>query len=455
MTLRAHIKANLTLALPVMISNLGHVLMGLTDSVMIGHYSSLSLAAAGLATVVFNVFMLFGIGVSYAITPLVAAAHGEKNPEAITASVQHGIVINVFTSAVLILLVVAGKNALHHIGQPEEVVALSLPYLSIITYSLLPLAVFQSFKQFAEGLTHTRVAMFVMIGANVINVFLNYVLIYGHLGFPELGLKGTGWATLISRIVMALGIMAYIRVDRNFRLYQAVFSLPRYSKNLFNRMLHLGIPSGVQFIFEVAAFDFSLVMMGWFGSTVIAAHHISINMATISYMTTAGLAAAATVRVGYYLGGRDVHNLKAAAYSLLAMAVLVMSGWAVLFIAGREWLPSIYVDDPAVMEIATSLLAIAGLFQLADGAQVVCASALRGLHDVKIPSLFIFISYWILGLPLGYFIAFTWGVGPTGIWWGLLTGLTLTALAMFMRLRRLMNTIDNSLRIPEERNATR
>jgi MATE family multidrug resistance protein len=203
-------------------------------------------------------------------------------------------------------------------------------------------------------------------------------------------------------------------------------------------MLNIGIPSGGQFIFEVAAFDFSLVMMGWLGTQTQAAHQIAINLATISYMTTAGLAAAATVRVGYYFGSKDFENLRKAAYSILAMAIFIMSLWAILFISGRFWLPELYVSDQAVLPIASSLLIIAGIFQLSDGIQVVCASSLRGLQDVKIPSLLIFISYWIIGLPLGYYLTFIAGIGAVGVWWGLFIGLTLTAIALFLRVKHLI-----------------
>ena len=200
-------------------------------------------------------------------------------------------------------------------------------------------------------------------------------------------------------------------------------------------MLHLGVPSGVQFIFEVAAFDFSLVMMGWLGTITQAAHQIAINLATVSYMTTAGLASAATIRVSHFLGKRDIKNLRTAAYTLLAMALLLMVLWALVFIVGRNWLPGLYVENTEVIKIASTLMIIAGLFQLSDGTQVVCIAALRGLQDVKVPSLFIFIAYWIIGLPLGYWLAFDMKFGALGIWSGLLIGLTVTAAAMFVRFR--------------------
>lgn len=445
MTWREHIRKNWQLALPVMLSQLGHVMMGVADNVMVGHVGVTSLAAAGLALVAFNVLFLFGIGVSFAITPLVASAHGENNDDRITSVLKHGLVVNTINGMVLCSVVWMGQGILYHLNQPDEVVALAIPYLRIVSFSLIPVMVFQSFKQFAEGLSRTRVAMVVVLLTNVLNITLNYILIYGHLGFDAMGLEGAAWATLVSRVVMMLMIALYIHRNTYFRKYRMAFVPGGYSRALFVTLLNLGIPSGLQFIFEVIAFDFSLVMMGWLGAETQAAHQIAINMATVSYMTTSGLAAAAAVRVGYFLGSGDPVNLRKAAYSLLTMALFVMFLWSILFIGGRHWLPQFYVADTNVIEIASSLLIIAGLFQLADGTQVVCASALRGLQDVKIPSLFILVAYWIIGLPLGYVLGFRQEQGAQGIWMGLLTGLTLTAIALFLRFRLLSKRVGNRL----------
>lgn len=421
-----------------MLSNLGHVLMGVTDHVMVGHINSTSLAAAGFATVVFNVLLLFGIGVSYAITPLVAEADGRGDAKEVSTVVRHGLLINLINSFLLVVIVSFGKNLLYQMGQPAEVVALSIPFLEIVTWSLIPVMIFQTFKQFAEGLSLTRIALYVTIGANVVNLFLNYVLVYGKLGFPELGLIGSGWSTFLSRVFMAVAIGGYIFTNRRFSIYNGLFTFGNYSKALVKKMLALGVPSGFSFIFEVAAFDCSLVMMGWMGTSTLAAHQIAINLATISYMMTAGLGAAATIRVGYFLGKKDAKEMRMAAWSLLHMALAFMTLWAIVFLVGRNWLPGLYVDDMNVISIASTLLIVAGFFQLADGMQVVCAGALRGLQDVKVPSVLIFISYWVIALPLGYYLAFVVQSGATAIWIGLLIGLTLTATAMLLRLQRML-----------------
>ncbi|MFY8037709.1 MAG: MATE family efflux transporter [Cyclobacteriaceae bacterium] len=438
---KPHLREGFQLAYPVMLSQLGHVTMGVADNIMVGNLGAAHLAGAGLANVAFNFLLLFGIGVSYAITPLVATADGERNDGQIASILKHGLLINVLNSFVLIAIVSVGMNVLYHIHQPPKVVKLATPYLSIITFSLIPILIFQTFRQFTEGLSLTRIAMIIVIASNFVNIGLNYVLIYGHFGFPALGLNGAGYATLISRILMAVAFAGFVYFAPRFKKYRSGFSIGSYSRKLISKMLHIGLPAGLQFIFEVAAFDFSLVMMGWLGTSALAAHQIAINLATISYMTTSGLAAAATIRVSNFLGKKDYVNLRQAAYALLGLAMVIMSAWAILFIAGRDLLPHFYVTDENVISIAGPLLIIAGLFQLSDGAQVVCIGALRGLQDVKVPSLLIFVSYWIIGLPLGYCFTFIFDWGAIGIWIGLLIGLTLTASAMFVRFYRLSNKL--------------
>jgi len=432
-TYKPHIKESMLLAYPVMLSQLGHVMMGVTDSIMVGHIGAEPLAAASLANVAFNVILLFGIGVSYAITPLVASAQGDHNNKNISDTLKHGLAINFINSLILVLVVYFGKNILYHIDQPAEVVALSIPYLDIITYSIIPTLLFQTFRQFSEGLSFTRIAMFVVIASNFLNIGLNYIFIYGHLGFPAMGLVGAGYGTLLSRIVMAIGIAVYIYQSPSFKEFRGGFSVGNYSRSLIKKMLNIGLPAGVQFIFEVAAFDFSAVMMGWLGAKTLAAHQIAINLATISYMTTTGLAAAATIRVSNELGKRDFRTMRTVGFTLVGLALVVMALWGLIFIVGRNFLPQLYIEDMEVIAIAAPLIVIAGFFQLADGTQVVCLGALRGMQDVKIPSLFIFIAYWVVGLPLGYFLGFKMGYGAIGIWTGLLIGLTLTAIAMFFR----------------------
>ncbi|MBL7869975.1 MAG: MATE family efflux transporter [Cyclobacteriaceae bacterium] len=432
-----HIRPNFLLAYPVMLSMLGQVMTGVADSVMIGWTGATPLAASSFANVFFSIPLFFGIGVSYAITPLVAQAEGAHDETKIIDTLKNGALINLVTGFILVMLIFSVVPFMHSMGQPDDAVTLAIPYLSIIAISIIPTMIFQTYRQFAEGLQRTRMAMIIVVGCNIVNILLNYVLIFGHFGFPELGLNGAGWATLISRCLMALSIMGYVYYGKKFRAYQAGFSFGNYSRSLISKMLHIGLPAGSQFIFEAGAFGFSALMMGWIGTTALAAHQIAINLATISYMTTSGLGAAAAIRVGNFLGQNDRNNMRSSAFSMIGMSVVLMMAWALLFIFGRHFLPGLYIEDESVIELTSSLLIVAAFFQLSDGIQVVTAGALRGLQDVKIPSLLIFVAYWVIALPLGYWLAFPLNMGANGIWIGLSIGLTLTATAMVVRFNRL------------------
>lgn len=442
MNFRQHIKPNFLLAYPVMLSMLGQVMTGVADSVMVGWTGAVPLAASSFANIFFTIPLFFGVGVSYAITPLVAQAEGASDTAKIIAVLKNGSIINLTTGLLLVLLIFAIEPLMTLMGQPEEVVTLAIPYLSIIAVSIIPTMIFQTYRQFAEGLQRTRVAMIIVIGSNLLNIALNYVLIFGYYGFPELRLNGAGWATLISRVVMAISMMGYVYFGTRYQPFRAGFSVGGYSPSLISKMLHIGIPSGSQFIFEAGAFGFSAIMMGWLGTTALAAHQIAINLATISYMTTSGLGAAATIRVGNFLGQHDRKNLRSSAFAMIWMAIGIMALWALLFIFGKESLPSLYIDDQAVLQLTSSLMIIAAFFQLSDGIQVVTAGALRGLQDVKIPSVLIFVAYWIIALPLGYVLAFVFEWAAIGIWIGLLIGLTITASAMVIRFNRLSQAIQ-------------
>jgi len=435
--IRKHYKTNFFLAYPIMLSQLGHTMVGVADSVMVGQLGTDPLAAAALSNVIFHVLMTFGIGVSYAITPLVAAADGVGNIKESASTLKHGTLINFSISLILLLLVVVGGRGLYYLNQPEQVLELSLPYLNIIIISIIPLMLFQSGRQFAEGLSQTRQAMVVTIAGNVLNIALNYILIFGKLGFPALGLNGAGYATLISRILMAILMWLYLIKSDRYSKYFAIIKQIKTSLIMIRKMLRIGIPAGLQFIFEVGAFGLSTIMIGWFGAQSLAAHQIAINMASISYMMASGLAAAATIRVGNQLGKRDIPTLRAVSFSIFVMVIFFMTTFALIFVLGRNYFPTLYINENEVIVIASSLLAIAALFQISDGIQVVGLGALRGLADVKIPTFITFVAYWIIGLPVGYVLGFKLKLGVQGIWYGLSLGLSIAAILLFIRFNRL------------------
>ncbi len=430
---KAHIEKNFLLAYPVMISQVGHMMVNVADSVMVGQLGALPLAGASLANVIFHLLMTFGIGISYAITPLVAAADGENNTGRSAEVLKHGFIINLSTGLLLFAMVFLGGPILYYLDQPPDVVELALPYLNIVTLSMIPLMIFQTGRQFAEGLSYTRQAMVIVILSNVVNIGLNYLLIYGKLGFPAMGLNGAGWASFIARVLLASLMFGYIYYHKSFQAFRKGFRIGMYSRSLLRKMLGIGVPAGLQFIFEVGAFGFAVIMMGWLGTKALAAHQIAVNLAAVSYMAASGLSAAATIRVGNQLGKKDIPTLRAAAFTIYGMVAAFMSVCAIIFITGRHFLPSLYIDDVQVITTASSLVVIAGFFQLSDGIQVVGLGALRGLEDVKIPTVLTFIAYWILALPAGYILGFKLGFGAQGIWYGLCIGLTIVAVVMFFR----------------------
>lgn len=439
MTIKEHLKINVNLAVPVMASQLGQVMVGVADNMMVGQVGYIPLAGASLGNAIFFFFMVFGLGVSFAITPLVGFAHGQGNKREGGQVLRHGLVINTILGVILFAVVMVAANYLHLLGQEQAVVEQATPYMFVIGFSMIPFLVFQSFRQFSEGLSMTKIPMIVSVSMNILNIILNYILIYGKFGAPELGLLGAGIATLISRIMMAIVMVVYVLSHKAYKPYLVSLGIKNLDLLMIKDLLKIGIPAGLQFVFEVGAFSMAAIMMGWIGAPTQAAHQIAINMASISYMTVSGLGAAAAIRVGNQLGKKQYKTMKDAALTLIAMGTALMVVFAALFILLKDKLPLLYNDQPEVVSIAAGLLIIAALFQLSDGVQVISLGALRGMKDVKIPTLITFLAYWIIALPLGYALAFNYGYGADGIWFGLFLGLTIAGIWVFLRFIKLAN----------------
>ncbi len=437
MTIKDHFNITFNLAFPVVLSQLGQVSVGVADSMMVGRLGAVPLAAASLGNSIFFVLLMFGMGISMGITPLVSMAEGKGKFKRIGHLFQHGFWINIGTAVVLTLIIIVLSQGLHLLNQPEEVVRLTIPYLFIIMASLFPFMIFQTFRQFAEGLSQTKQAMYVTIFCNLINVFLNWVLIYGKLGAPEMGLNGAGYATLISRILMPILMGWYVFRSSRYLKFQLRMGLAKLSFPMINRVLKIGLPTGFQYIFEVSAFSAAAIMMGWIGVNALASHQIALNLASISYMMAAGLSTAGMIRVSNQIGRGNMKAMREAGMVVFGMVLIFMFSAALIFIVFRTYLPTLYIDDPEVIALSATLLIIAGLFQLSDGVQVVGLGVLRGMEDVKFPTLITLVAYWGFGLPLGYFLAFEWGLAERGIWYGLLIGLSCTAVVLFYRFHKL------------------
>lgn len=438
---KEHFSKNFFLAYPVVLSQLGHILVSVFDSLMVGQIGTVPLAAASLGNSIFTITMLFGLGVSLSITPLIAAADGRKNYTRISLLLLNGLVSNVLLG---ILTFIAGyflSPYITYLNQPEQVVQLAIPYINILFLSMVPFMVFQAFRQFAEGLSLTKQAMYISIVANSLNIVLNYIFIWGKLGLPAMGLEGAGWATLISRIIMAMMMAAYILFNKRFDVYRHFLRLRHLSFVHMYRIFKLGIPISSQMVFEMGAFSFSAIMIGWMGARELAAHQIAINIASVTYMMASGIAAAATIRVGNQRGLKNYRAMRIAGFSSFAMAALFMVSSGLLMILFHRLIPALYIDDPVVIQIASTLLIIAALFQISDGIQVVGLGALRGLEDVRIPSVITLVAYWVIGLPVGYLLSFEAGYGVSGIWMGLLAGLSTAAVLLFLRFKWLSSSL--------------
>ncbi len=432
-----YLRNNIKLAYPVMLSQLGHISVSVADSMMVGQIGALPLAAASLGNSIFMVIMLFGIGVSYGITPLVASAYGEKSASKLLDFLRHGLVSNFIMGLLLFGVIVVVSPVLYHLDQEPDVVVKAIPYLSIVGFSIIPLMVFQTFRQFTEGLHLTRQAMIISILGNLFNIFLNYLLIYGKWGFPAMGLNGAAVATLVDRVLMAIAMGYFVFRYRKLKAYTTGFHLRKLSSGIFKKLLKIGIPSGMQFIFEVGAFAAAAIMIGWLGANSLAAHQIALNLAGISYMAATGIAAAATIRVGFYLGQNDYVNMRMAGLASFIMVMIFMTVCGITFILGRNFLPSLYIDDPEVISLAAGMLIVAAFFQISDGVQVVGLGVLRGLSDVKVPTIVTLFAYWVIALPVGYTLGFVFEMGTIGVWTGLLIGLSISGIANFSRFRGL------------------
>lgn len=437
---KKHIRETFLLAYPVCLGQLGHVMVGVADSLMVGNYGgenseigTLSLAAASLANALIHIILVLGIGISYGATPLIAAADSKNETKEIADLLRNSILLCLITGLIISISLYFSSPLLKHFNQPENVVELAIPYFNIMVFSMFPLMLFLAYKQFAEGLSDTKTAMYISIGANLLNVFLNYLLIYGNWGFKEMGLNGAGWASFIARVVIALCMGWYIYKASKFKAYHNGFKLLNFDWKKVGEIFKVGLPVGLQFTFEVSAFAIAAVMIGWISAEDLAAHQIAISLASLTYMFASGLSAAASVRVGNFYGVKNYSDLRKAGNTALIMVLAFMGTMALLFVAFNNFLPTLFNKNENVLLIASNLLLIAALFQLSDGSQVVGQGLLRGMADVKIPTIFAFIAYWIIGLPIGWLLGFKFNLGSSGIWYGLSMGLSTATILNFIR----------------------
>tara|TARA_B100000795_G_scaffold226982_1_gene183170 strand:- start:1717 stop:3096 length:1380 start_codon:yes stop_codon:yes gene_type:complete len=435
-------KYNWKLAAPVMLGMLGHTFVSFVDNIMVGQIGTAELAAVSLGNSFMFIAMSIGIGFSTAITPLIAEADSANNFNSAKSTFKHGLFLCTVLGILLYLFVFFAKPLMYLMKQPEQVVELAIPYLDLVAFSLIPLVIFQALKQFSDGMSMTRYPMYATLLANISNVILNYLLIFGKFGFPELGIVGAAYGTLLSRIIMLIYLWWLLANKERSRALVTNIKLFVLDKLMLKKLINLGTPSAMQMFFEVAIFTSAIWLSGLLGKNPQAANQIALNLSSMTFMVAMGLSVASMVRVGNQKGLQNFKELRRIAFSIFLLGLLLAIFFGAIFFLFHKSLPKIYVDlndvknysdNLEVIEIASQLLFAAAIFQISDTIQVLVLGALRGLQDVKIPTIITFISYWVIGFPVSYFLGKEDVYGSFGIWLGLLAGLSTAAILLFLR----------------------
>ena len=436
------------MAWPVILGLLGHTIVGLVDNVMVGKLGTAPLAAVSLGNSFLFMAMSIILGFSTGITPLVAAADSTNNFKEGKSVLKNGILLVTSLGVLLTIIIFCVQPLLYEMKQTEEVVELAIPYLNIVALSLIPLAAFQALKQFTDGLSQTKYSMWATVIANILNVVLNYVLIYGIWIFPELGIVGAAWGTLVSRIVMAIVMFLFIAKKEKFLVYFDDLWNEKIVKSTIKTLNKIGFPSALQMFFEFGIFTAAIWLSGTLGKNPQAANQIALNLSSMTFMFAMGLAVVATIRVGNQFGLKDFSELRRIARSLFLLILILDVIFALFFMVFNEFLPTIYldvndienkIDNTEVISISAKLLIMAAFFQLFDGIQAVVLGALKGMQDVRIPTFITFVAYWVIAFPISYYFGLLAGYGSQGLWVGLLVGLAASAGLLLWRFRVVTN----------------
>ena len=437
-------KRNLRVALPVMLTQLGASLVGFFDSIMVGHYATVDLAAVSFSNAIFFTVMVFAMGALMGITPLVGIQVGEmkqvtENENIIRRNIaslfQNGMLFTVLLSALMLLLLGGCIPFLDCFGQDPAVVEVARPYYILIVISLVPFLFFSFFKQFLEGLGNTMVAMVITLVMNGLNILLNWGFIYGNWGFEPMGATGAGLGSLISRIGMPLCFWAVMAFHKEWKQYLRM-AWERFSWQRIRELAKIGFPIGGQTLLETFLFTASFVIIGWISKEALAAHQVANQIADMTFMLALGIGSATTIRVSHQLGEGNIHGVRMASNASVHLVLLMNTIGAALMISLRNYIPMLFTEDAEVIAIASQLIVLAGLFQYADGLQAVGAAMLRGITDVKVPMLIAFVSYILIGLSVGLLCAFPLDMGASGIWIGFIFALALAAICFHIRFNR-------------------
>ena len=432
---KGHYKALFFLGLPIVIGQIGVIILGFADTLMIGHHSTSELGAASFVNNVFNLAIIFSTGFSYGLTPIVGSLYGNKQFASVGQALRCSLLANLLVGILLTVIMGVLYLNVERLRQPEELLPLIKPYYIVLLISLVFVLLFNGFKQFTDGITDTKTAMWILLGGNVLNIIGNYILINGKLGFPELGLLGAGISTLFSRIVMVIVFAVLFFYSRRFLRYKLGFFRLGWSRQMFMRLNGLGWPVAFQMGMETASFSLSAVMIGWLGTIALASHQIMCAISQFTFMMFYGMGAAVAVRVSNFKGQEDTVNVRRSAYAgfhlIMAMAV-VLGG--IVFLC-RNYLGGWFTDNEEVSALVATLIIPMLVYQFGDGLQINFANALRGISDVKPMMLIAFVAYFIISLPVGFFCGFVLGWGAVGVWMAFPFGLTSAGIMLWLRFR--------------------
>lgn len=442
---RPFYKRNLLIAIPIILSQLGQVLVSQVDNMMVGALGTVELAAAAFANSVFVIMMIIGMGFSFGLTPLVGHAWSRKDHATTGKLLRNSFYTNTVLAFILSIVMIVVSFFFDYMGQDQEVVALAVPYYRILVLSFLPFLWFFTFKQFAEGIGDTMNAMIITLAANVLNIILNYVLIFGHWGADAYGLNGAGYATLITRVMMPIAFFFVLRYHKVFWRYWVHAYNSKIEKASVRSLIKVGTPISMQMLLEVMAFALTAIMAGWLGVVPLAAHQIAIGLASVTFMIVTGVSSATTIRVSHQYSKGDFVGMKRAANASFHLVLVFMMFTAMTFIWFRYQLPELYSNNQSVINLSAQLLIIAAIFQLFDGMQVVSLGALRGLADVKHAMIYSVISYILISLPLGYVFAFSLQWGVMGLWLGFIAGLGTASVFFYTRFRKLYKALTGGV----------
>ncbi len=436
---RDQYRSNLQLAIPIVASQVGHVIVQIADNAMVGQYGGdnpVPLAAVSFGGALFMTILVATMGLTFGLTPIVGELYAQHRCGKAAKYLQNGALLYGSVGVIATLIQLAIIPAMSWLGQPEEVVALAIPYYLTLVVTMFPTMIFFTFKQFLEGLGDTKTAMWCIILSNVINILLNFVLIYGKLGFPEMGVLGAGVATMISKVLTPIFILLYFFRGDKFTEYTSRFSRVNFSLPHIARLFGLGIPISAQIFMEVSTFTIIGVMMGWLGTNAMSANQIGISLGNAAFMIVLAIGSATTIRVSHCFGARNPHEMKLASKAAWHLGAVWNMITAIFFCSLSGVLPRIFTSNEEVIEIAQSLLIFIGIFQIPDGVQCVAVGILRGMQDVKAIIPIAFISYWILNLSVGYLCTFVWDMGAQGLYIGYIVGLSVASILLILRIKR-------------------